>query len=224
MIRVMVVEDYDVIRDYLVEKLSEFPDIEVTCAYSSGHDVIEYYDKDNVDVVLLDIEMEEADSGIKAAESILEINPEMHIVYLTSHDNDSVVITALATGADDFVVKGASIEEIAEHIRASFEGSSKLDSKIQRIVMGEYKRLRESEQNLLFFIKHIGTLTPAEKELISYFLDGLKVKEIASKRFVEPVTVKSQIRTLLQKFHCSRTSEIVKIIQGLGLEHLFVGQ
>lgn len=221
MIRVMVVEDYDIIRDDIANRIGLCEGFNVVAVASSAEEAIKVYDPESIDVILMDIEMEEPDSGIKAAKRILDRNPDAHIVYLTSHDSDSVVISALATGADDYIVKGSSIDEIIAHIDASFRDEPMLDAKIQKIVMGEYKRLRESEQSLLYFIQHLGSLTPAEKELVGYLLDGLKVKDIAKKRFVEPVTVKSQIRTLLQKFHSSRTSEVVKIVKGLGLEHLF---
>ena len=222
MIRVMVVEDYDIIREDLVDRISREEGFSVPFSASSSEEALRLYDKDSVDVVLMDIEMEEVDSGIRAAEAILSKNEDAHIVYLTSHDSDAQVITALATGADDYVVKGGDIKEILDHVKSAYDGNAKLDSKIQKVVMGEYKRLRESEQNLLYFIQHLGSLTNTEKELIGYLLQGLKVKDIAQKRFVEPVTIKSQIRTLLQKFHSSRTSEVVKIIKGLGLEHLFI--
>ena len=102
-----------------------------------------------------------------------------------------------------------------------YDHKPQLDDRVRTIVMGEYKRLRQSEQSLLYFIKHISTLTPTERDLIHCFLLDMKVREIASQRNVEISTVKSQIRTLLQKFGCKRSKEIVVIIKGLGLEHLF---
>ena len=101
-------------------------------------------------------------------------------------------------------------------------GLPRLSERVHGVLMGEYKRLRQSEQNLLYFIQHLSSLTTAERELISCFMQGMKVKEIAAKRFVEPVTVKSQIRTLLSKTGCARTKDIVSMIHGLGLERLFM--
>lgn len=87
--------------------------------------------------------------------------------------------------------------------------------------MDEYRRLRASEESLLYFIHHLSSLTGTERELVSCFLEGLKVRQIAQRRCVEPVTVKSQIRTLLQKLGLSRTSEIVALVRQLKVEHLF---
>ena len=87
--------------------------------------------------------------------------------------------------------------------------------------MKEYKRLSDSEQSLLYFIRHLSSLTRSEKELVGCFLAGMKTRQIAQSRCVEVTTVKSQIRTLLQKFELSRTSEMVDFIRSLKIEHLF---
>ena len=219
MIKLMIADDFDILREDLKENLESLGYCVSKCV-SSALDAVNEYD-DSIDIVLMDIEMEESDSGIKAAEAILDKYKDAKIIYLTSHDSDEMIMTAFATGAEDFIVKGVSAQEIKMHIDAVYNNKPQLDDRVRNIVMCEYKRLRQSEQNLLYFIKHISSLTPTEKDLIHCFLLNMKVREIASQRNVELSTVKSQIRTLLQKFGCSRSKEIVVIIKGLGLEHLF---
>lgn len=219
MIKLMLADDFDILREDLKENLESLG-FSIVKSVSSGEAAIREYDE-SIDIVLMDIEMEEADSGIKAAETILEQYSDAKIIYLTSHDSDEMIMTAFATGAQDFIVKGVPASEIKSHIDAVYNHKPQLDDRVRTIVMGEYKRLRQSEQSLLYFIKHISTLTPTERDLIHCFLADMKVREIASLRNVEISTVKSQIRTLLQKFGCSRSKEIVVIIKGLGLEHLF---
>ena len=219
MIKLMIADDFDILREDLKENLESLGYCVSKCV-SSALDAVNEYDE-SIDIVLMDIEMEESDSGIKAAEAILDKYKDAKIIYLTSHDSDEMIMTAFATGAQDFIVKGVSAQEIKEHIDAVYNNKPQLDDRVRNIVMCEYKRLRQSEQNLLYFIKHISSLTPTEKDLIHCFLLDMKVREIASQRNVELSTVKSQIRTLLQKFGCSRSKEIVVIIKGLGLEHLF---
>lgn len=219
MIKLMIADDFDILREDLKENLESLGYCVSKCV-SSALDAVNEYDE-SIDIVLMDIEMEESDSGIKAAEAILDKYKDAKIIYLTSHDSDEMIMTAFATGAEDFIVKGVSAQEIKEHIDAVYNNKPQLDDRVRNIVMCEYKRLRQTEQNLLYFIKHISSLTPTEKDLIHCFLLDMKVREIASQRNVELSTVKSQIRTLLQKFGCSRSKEIVVIIKGLGLEHLF---
>ena len=221
MIKVLIAEDMDILREDTQEMVDSFCDTKVVAEAASGKKAVEVFRNTDVDVVLMDIEMESMDAGIKAAETMLSIKSDVSIIYLTSHDSDKMVILAMATGAKDFVVKGSSAEILHEHILNAYYNKVNLDARIQNILMRDYKRLRQNEDNLLFFIKKVGSLTPAEKELVACFLSDMKVKDIADRRCVEPVTVKSQVRTLLQKFGCGRTKEIVNMIRTLGLEHLF---
>ena len=217
--KLMIAEDNGILRKELERELEE-RGFSVIASVSNGKEAVERYNKE-IDAVLMDIEMEDAMSGVKAAESILSSDPDALIIYLTSHDSDSIIISAMATGAKDFIVKGSDADKIAERIRAASLGLTQLDSRVNTILMGEYRRLRHSEKSLLFFIQHLSSLTPAEKELVSCLLSGMKVKEIAAHRFVEPATVKSQIRTLLHKTGCSRTKELISLINDLSLSNLF---
>lgn len=221
MTSVMVVEDNEIIREHIANTVDAIKGFQVTHQASCGDEAVSAFDPDDTDIVLMDIEMETSKAGIEAASAILTRHPDADIIYLSSHDDDDMVITAMATGAKDFLVKGCSDEELKAHLEAVRDGDPTLDKRVQRLVMKEYKRLSDSEQSLLYFIRHLGSLTNTERELIACFLEGMKVKEIAHKRCVEPVTVKSQIRTLLQKFELSRTSEIVSKIRELKIEHLF---
>lgn len=141
---------------------------------------------------------------------------------MTAHETNEMIITAMGTGAVDYLVKGEDSEEILSHIRNAFAGRATMNSRIQETIMREYSRLQRSERSLLFFIHNVSQLTAAERELVKLLLEGMKVKEIAQVRCVEMITVKTQIKSLLRKFGCSRTKEIVSMIRDLNLSHLFV--
>lgn len=221
MIRVLLADDYDVIRSYIKSALEKDGDITVTAECSTGEEAVSVYESGKFDVVLMDIEMTDRDDGIRAADTILRRDDSIALLYLTSHDSDETIVRAMSNGAKDYVVKGCEDEVLRKKVRKARNGESQLDSAVQQVLMNEYKRLRKSEKSLLYFIQNLGNLTPAEKELISCFMEGLKVREIAERRFVETTTVKSQIRTLLQKFGVSRSTEVVKMVKDLGVEYLF---
>lgn len=221
MIRVLLADDYDVIRTYIKNALEKDGDISVTAECSTGEEAAAVYEKGKFDVVLMDIEMADRDDGIRAADAILKKDDSIPLLYLTSHESDETILRAMSNGARDYIVKGCDDSELSDRVRKAVGGSVQLDSTVQRVLLDEYKRLRKSEKSLLYFIQNLGNLTPAEKELISYFIEGLKVREIAERRFVETTTVKSQIRTLLQKFGVSRSTEVVKMVKDLGVEYLF---
>ena len=99
------------------------------------------------DVILMDIEMETIDAGIRAAEVITARHPEVKILFLTAHETDDMITSAMGTGAVDYVVKGCEEERLLEHIRRASEGRAELDPKIQNTVMQEYARLRRGERS-----------------------------------------------------------------------------
>ena len=220
-IRILVAEDFDLLREDMCEVLSLQPDFQVVGSAASGAEAVELAARVPYDILLMDIEMEQVNAGILAAEKIRDADPAARIIFLTAHETENIVTVAMATGAVDYVVKGGKDEELFRHIRLAYEGRPALDPDIQGIVMREYSRLRRSESNLLFFINNLARLTPTERELVRYLLQDLSVKEIAAVRCVEPGTVKAQIKSLRAKFGCSRTHEIVDMIRGLNISHLF---
>ena len=188
-IRILVAEDFDLLREDLCEFLDSQEDMEAAGSAGGKEEIVKLARKMEFDLILMDIEMEYLTSGI---------------------------------GAVDYIVKGCPDEELLFHIRSAFSGKLVMEAKIQKMLMSEYSRLRRSEQSLLFFITNVGQLTPVERELVRLLLQNYKVGQIAELRVVELVTVKTQIKSLLRKFNCTRTKEIVNLIHELKLEHLFL--
>ena len=222
MIKVAIVEDIELIREDLKELIDSQEDMQVVWAAETGVQAVELAEKEATDIILMDIEMETINAGILAAEKIRDKNSEQKIIFMTAHETNEMIITAMGTGAVDYLVKGEDSEEILSHIRNAFAGRATMNSRIQETIMREYSRLQRSERSLLFFIHNVSQLTAAERELVKLLLEGMKVKEIAQVRCVEMITVKTQIKSLLRKFGCSRTKEIVSMIRDLNLSHLFV--
>lgn len=222
MIKVAIAEDFELIREDLKELIDSQEDMQVVWAVETGAQAVNLAEKETVDIILMDIEMETINAGILAAEKIRDKNSEQKIIFMTAHETNEMIITAMGTGAVDYLVKGEDSEEILSHIRNAFAGRATMNSRIQETIMREYSRLQRSERSLLFFIHNVSQLTAAERELVKLLLEGMKVKEIAQVRCVEIITVKTQIKSLLRKFGCSRTKEIVSMIRDLNLSHLFV--
>ena len=220
MIKVAIVEDFELIREDLKELIDSQEDMQVVWAAETGVQAVELAEKEATDIILMDIET--INAGILAAEKIRDKNSEQKIIFMTAHETNEMIITAMGTGAVDYLVKGEDSEEILSHIRNAFAGRATMNSRIQETIMREYSRLQRSERSLLFFIHNVSQLTAAERELVKLLLEGMKVKEIAQVRCVEMITVKTQIKSLLRKFGCSRTKEIVSMIRDLNLSHLFV--
>lgn len=223
-IRIMVAEDIDLLREDFCETINFEEDMEVIGSASRGDEIVELVKEAShkPDIILMDVEMEELDSGIQAARNIAENDPEIKIVFMTAHETDEMIQAGMSTGAVDYVVKGCDAEVLLSHIRRAYRDETVLQSQVQRSVMKEFSRLQDSERSLLFFIHNVSKLTNAEKEIVRLLLQKKKVREIAEIRGVEIVTVKSQISGLLYKFGCRRTKEIVALIHQMRLESLFL--
>lgn len=220
-IRIMIAEDIDILREDLVDYLKNNPQFDIIGEAASGREIVELAQLNPPDIILMDIEMESLYAGIRATEAITQLQLPISIIYFTAHETNEMVLTAMATGAVDYVVKGSAYSDIEKHIIAVANGTPLMEGIAQQIILQEYQRLRHTEKGLLFFINNLSTLTPTEREIIRLLLKGKTISAIAKARYVEVATVKSQITVLLKKFGVKRSVEIVNIIKGLGLEHLF---
>lgn len=219
--RILIADDFPLLREDLAELIGRQPDMEVVGATASGAEIVALAESMEYDLILMDIEMEQMNAGILAAEKIREMKPDANVIFLTAHETKEMIVTAMGAGALDYLVKGCEEEEILHHIRSAMEGNPIMQSRIHETIMQEYARLQKSERSLLFFINNISNLTGTERELIKLLLEGYKVHEIAGIRCVESSTIKTQVKGLLRKFGCSRTKEIIQIIHDLKIEHLF---
>lgn len=220
-IRILIADDFQLLREDMSELLSRQPDMEVVGMASNGKDIVALASEKEYDVILMDIEMEQMNAGILATEKILQSNQDANVIFLSVHETREMIVTAMGAGAKDYMVKGCPEEEILNHIRCTYEGHPVMEGRIHETIMQEYARLQKSERSLLFFINNISKLTAAEHEMIKFLLQGCKISEIAEIRCVEVSTIKTQMKGLLRKFGCSRTKEIVSIIRELNIEHLF---
>ncbi|MFQ7453199.1 MAG: response regulator transcription factor [Flavonifractor plautii] len=112
-IRVMVAEDFPLLREDFCDVVSAQSDMEVVGSAASGEEIASLADTVPCDVILMDIEMETIDAGIRAAEVITARHPEVKILFLTAHETDDMITSAMGTGAVDYVVKGCEEERSA---------------------------------------------------------------------------------------------------------------
>ncbi|MEG1520681.1 MAG: response regulator transcription factor [Clostridia bacterium] len=220
MIKVLIAEDNEILRDNVVKKLSKEKDIQVVGNANSGAGIVELAKNHEFDIAVLDVEMERANAGIIAAGEILGIKEDAKIIFLTVHEDNQTILNAIDVGAVDYVVKSDKTETLVEHIRNAYENKVQMDNLITTVVSDEYRRLRKVETGLLFFIKNISVLTPTEKALLKLLLEKKTVSQIAQIRFVEISTIKTQIASILKKLKERRTKDIIKKIEELNLQSL----
>ena len=106
MTRILVAEDFDIIREDLCDTLNAQGDMSVVGQAASGAQAVALAGEVDCDLVLMDIEMETTTAGIHAAEEILESHPDVMVIFLTAHETEDMILTSMGAGAVDYIVKG----------------------------------------------------------------------------------------------------------------------
>lgn len=221
-IKVAIAEDHHILRQDFTEMIESRPNMEWVGSAVTGHEAVELALRENPDIMLMDIEMESHQDGIEAANRLSLLRPELGVIFLTVHEDDETIYKAYTlNNARDYLVKSAEHHEIIRSIESAYaeqkHGSASMSSKLR----SEFSRLKQTESRLIFFMGILSQLTPAEREIVKLLLEGCKVEEIARVRMVEPVTIKSQINTLLKKLRMKRTKEISSLVRELNVEFIF---
>ena len=115
MISILIADDFDLLREDLKELINAQPDMRVVGEAASGAAIVELARSVKSDIILMDIEMENMSAGVTAAEAIRDADPGRMILYLTAHDTEKMILTAMGTGAVDYIVKGCLDEEVLAH-------------------------------------------------------------------------------------------------------------
>ncbi|MCH4191678.1 MAG: response regulator transcription factor [Butyrivibrio sp.] len=219
-IRVLIAEDMEPIRRRYVKILNATRDIEVCADVGTGAEAVSQQAIQNADVILMDIEMESADAGLRAAQKIFQADRHVKIIILTVYEEDELIFTAFQLGVCDYIMKNAQPEEILNSIRNAYEDRSPLRPEIASKILGEFKRVRSCESSFLFAVNIVTSLTSTELEILDLLIQHKTRAEICELRHVEMSTIKSQIHEILKKFKMDSTEEVVELIDRMGLYDL----
>ena len=143
MIKVLIADDQELIRQSLQIVLGMEPDIEVLDAVENGVEVVRSVRKEKPDVILMDIRMPEMD-GVVCTQIIKENYPEIKIVILTTFDDDEYVFNALKYGASGYLLKGISMKELAEVVRKVYKGNAMINGDITTKVLKLFSKMAQS--------------------------------------------------------------------------------
>ncbi len=196
MIRVLIADDQQMVRQGFTVLLNTQPDIEVVGQAVNGFEAVEKVDELPPDVVLMDIRMPELD-GIEATARVTAAHPEVKVLVLTTFDLDEYVYEALRAGASGFLLKDASAEQLAEAVRVVAAGDALLAPGVTRRLIAEFSRLDPRPRTPLR--RKVGDLTERETEVLSLIAQGLSNAEIAVRLVVAEQAVKTHVGRILVK-------------------------
>ncbi len=196
-VRVLVVDDDDLMRAGLRSVLASDDTIEVVGEASDGHAALTSARALHPDVVLMDIRMPVLD-GISATRELLATSPDARVVVLTTFDDDEYVFGALAAGAAGFLLKRTRPEELISAIHTIAAGDALLSPSVTRAVID---RVADRQPVDTRAHERLEELTPREREVLMLIARGLSNGEIAAELVVEESTVKTHVKRILMKLH-----------------------
>ena len=203
LIRVMIVDDHDMVRKGLATFLKVSADLELVAEARDGQEALLMCEKVQPDVVLMDLVMPEMD-GMTATRAIRERWPQVQVIALTSFQEQRMVQEALQAGAIGYLLKNVSIDDLAEAIRAAHAGQSTLAPEATQALV---KTARSTSEEL----EPGRDLTPREREVLVLLVEGLTNPEIAERLSVSRSTARAHVSNILAKLGVSNRAEAVAL-------------
>lgn len=202
-IRILLVDDHEVVRVGLKKVLEADPQMVVAGEAATAGEAVTRAQADRPDVVLMDVRLPDGD-GIQACRDILAACPGVRVLFLTSFADDETVLAAVLAGAHGFCVKRMDVESLVQSIKRVAAGESVMDS--------------VATQRMLNWVRGGGVqpagqqiLSPQEQRIVALVAEGKTNKEIAQELNLSPNTVKNYLSNAFQKLQITRRSQAVAL-------------
>jgi DNA-binding NarL/FixJ family response regulator len=207
--RILIADDFPIVRSGLRKLLDAKPDLEVVAEAEDGHEAVEKALAEDVDLVILDVSMPRM-TGIQAAAELHKRKPELRILMLSMHDSEQFLFEALKAGASGYVLKSGADTDIVDACRAAMRGDSFLyPSAITTLVRDYVERGGEGE--------HFDVLTPRELEVLKLIAEAHSSKEIAKELVISIKTVERHRQNILDKLGMRDRVELTRYAIRRGL-------
>jgi two-component system NarL family response regulator len=205
-IRVLIADDQALFRRGLCVVLGTEDHIEVVAEAENGEEAVARAKEVSPDVILMDVRMPRI-NGIDAARQIRQFSPGTRILMLTVSDDEEDLYESIKAGANGYLLKEISVEEVAEAVRAVVQGKSLISPTMASKLLSEFNVLaRKAEERQQY---PAPALTTRELEVLKLVARGMSNREIADRLYISENTVKNHVRNILEKLHLHSRMEAV---------------
>jgi two-component system, NarL family, response regulator DevR len=200
-LRVMLVDDHEVVRAGIRALLQASDDIVVTAEAGSVREAIDEADRSRPDVVVMDVRLADG-SGIEATREIRAKHPKTAVVMLTSFADDEALFASIMAGASGYVLKQVKGGELLRAIRTVGGGQSLLDPAVTASVLDRLRKGKHLMQD-----ERLARLSPQEERILGAVADGKTNREIGDELHLAEKTVKNYVSSILSKLEVARRAE-----------------
>ena len=200
-LRVMLVDDHEVVRGGIRAMLQATDDIMVTAEAASVREAIDEAARARPDVIVMDVRLTDG-SGIEATRQIRADRPESKVLMLTSFADDEALFASIMAGASGYVLKQINAAELLRAIRAVGRGESLLDPAVTTSVLDRLRKGKHLMQD-----EKLARLSPQEERILTAVADGKTNREIGDDLHLAEKTVKNYVSSILSKLEVARRAE-----------------
>ena len=211
-VKILVVDDHAIVREGVRMILAKENDLEVVGEAGDGQQALDLTVLLRPDVIIMDISMPGM-GGIEATQTVRAKHPEVQVLALTMHEDESYVFQLLRAGAAGYVLKRAAAQDLVQAVRAAAKGEAFLYPSVARKVVEDYLRRVETGEER----ERYDGLTPREKEILTLIAQGLSNQQIAEKLFISIKTVQTHRAHILEKLGLHDRTELVRYAIRKGL-------
>lgn len=207
-IRLMLADDHELIRDALTHLLNQESDIEVVAETGNSQEVLEYCNRSQPDIVVMDINLESADAGIDATKRLRSHHPQVKVIALSCYTDKIKVQKMLDAGAVGYVAKAAPSQALLNAIRAAYNNRSYFSQEISNALIESACSRSDS------------TLGRREVEVLTLFANGKHASEIGNTLHISVSTVEAHRRNIMRKLDMHSIVDLTKYALREGLAEL----
>jgi two-component system, NarL family, response regulator DevR len=212
-LRVMLVDDHEIVRQGLRALLEAEDDIEVVAEAENGPSAVPLAIAHQPDVVVMDVRMP-GGSGVEACRAIRAERPDAQVIMLTSFSDDEALFNSIMAGAAGYVLKQIRGHDLLDAILTVGSGRSLLDPDVTQRVLERLRKAKFDEKD-----PKLARLSPQEERILGMIGEGLTNREIAARIHLSDKTVKNYVSAILQKLDVARRAEAASYIARVRAEH-----